>query len=339
MKTLMLCTALLGTAWAGALQAEDLTKVRFVHEWRIEGHLAPYFVALDKGYYTQEGLDVTIDPGTGSIDSINRVASGSYELGQADINALIKYRSGANTQPIKAVMMAYNAPSFAFLTLAKNGIRSPKDLEGRVLGAPAADGAYAHWPIIAKLNQIDTSRVKVENVGFAVRETMLAQGQVDAVTAFTSNALALRTAGIPQDEIITLPMSDFGLDLYGSAIIARPEFAEKNPDAVRGFVRATIRGYLDTFADPEAAIESIVKANPMGRRDIELERLKVVIARSYLTDEVRKNGFGDIDKDRVERSIDQLAISFDFQNRPGAEDVFTPEFLPPLPERIPGAAQ
>src|SRR5690606_19635019 len=134
--------------------------------------------------------------------------------------------------PMKAVLMTYNAPPFAILTLKKNGITKPKDLEGKTIGAPANDAAYSHWPIFAKINDIDSSTIKFENVGFPVRETLLAQGQVDAVTAFISNKLALKAIGVPDDEVVGMMMSDYGVNLYGSGVIVNPDFMKAHPDAV-----------------------------------------------------------------------------------------------------------
>jgi NitT/TauT family transport system substrate-binding protein len=310
------------------------TNVRFLHEWRFEGHVAPFLVALDKGYYQAEGLNVTIDPGTGSLDSINRVATRAYDMSIADINSLMRYRDNPANAPVKAVMMVYDSPPFAILTLKKNAIRAPKDLEGKVLGAPAADGAWAQFPILAKLNNVDAAKVRVENVGFPVREALLAQGKVDAVTAFGSNALGVRAQGVPESEIVVLMMRRFGLDLYGSAILAHPDFMKTQPRAVAGFVRALIKGFQDTFRDPDAAIESVMKRNPVAKRDIELARLKLVIEQSYLTDEVRANGFGAVDVRRLESAIDQVAIAFKFTHKPRAADIFTAEFLPPRAERL-----
>jgi NitT/TauT family transport system substrate-binding protein len=317
-----------------AIQAKAQTNVRFLHEWRFEGHVAPFLVALDKGYYQAEGLNVTIDAGTGSLDSINRVATRAYDMSIADINSLVRYRDNPASTPLKAVMMVYDSPPFAILTLKKNNIRTPKDLEGKVLGAPAADGAWAQWPILARVNNIDTAKVRVENVGFPIRETLLAQGRVDAVTAFGSNALGLVAQGIPESEIVVLMMRRFGLDLYGSAILAHPDFIKTQPRAVAGFVRALIKGFQDTFRDPDAAIESVLKRNPVAKRDIELARLKLVIEQSYLTDEVRAHGFGAVDMRRLESAIDQVAIAFKLTNKPRAADIFTADFLPPRSERL-----
>jgi NitT/TauT family transport system substrate-binding protein len=317
-----------------ALPAAAQTNVRFLHEWRFEGHVAPFLVAIDKGYYQAEGLNVTIDPGTGSLDSINRVATKAYDMSVADINSLMRYRDNPQNAPVKAVMMVYDSPPFAILTLKKNGINKPKDLEGKTLGAPAADGAWAQFPILARVNNMDPSKVRVENVGFPVREALLAQGKVDAVTAFGSNALGVVAQGVPREDVVVLMMRRFGLDLYGSAILAHPDFIKAQPKAVSGFVRALIKGFQETFRDPDAAIESVMKRNPVAKRDIELARLKLVIEQSYLTDDVRANGFGGVDMKRLDSAIDQVGIAFKFTNKPKAADIFTAEFLPPKEQRL-----
>jgi len=326
--------ALVGAALLST-SAYAQTAIKFALDWRFEGPAAPYFVAIDKGYYKAEGLDVSIDPGAGSVEGINRVASGVYQMGFADINSLIKYRDNPANSPIKAVMMGYDTPAFAIITLKKTGISKPKDLEGRILGAPAPDGAYAQWPIFVDANKIDAGKVKIENVGFPVREPMLAQGKVDAITGFWfSSYMNLKANGVAGDDIIVMLMRDYGLDLYGNVIIANPEFAKSNPKAVAGFVRATIKGIQDTIASPETAIDSLMKRNQIAKRDVELERLKLAISKNFVTPDVKKNGFGDVDMARLARSIDQIGLTFKYTNKPSADAIFTSAFLPPKADRL-----
>lgn len=321
-------------ACAFAAAANAQVPVKFALDWRFEGPAAPYFVAIDKGYYKAEGLDVSIDSGSGSVEGINRVASGTYAFGFADINSLVRFRDKPENAKVTGVLMVYNAPAFSVVTLKKNAIQSPKDLEGKVLGAPAADGAFAQWAAFVQANKIDASKVRIENVGFPVREPMLAQGKVQAITGFSfSSYMNLKAVGIPAEEIVVLLMRDFGLELYGNAIMVNPEFAAKNPQLVRGFVKATIRGWQDAAKDPAGAVKSLLKRNATANEAVEVERLKLALQGNVITKEVTAGGFGGIDAARMERAIDQISISYKFANRPKASDIFTDAFLPPRTER------
>ncbi|MBK8741923.1 MAG: ABC transporter substrate-binding protein [Betaproteobacteria bacterium] len=331
MRNLILFAAAL---FATAVQAQT-TPIRFALDWRFEGPAAPYFVAIDKGYYKDEGLEVTIDPGSGSVEGINRVASGAYQMGFADINSLVKYRDNPRNAAVQAVMMVYDTPAFSIVTLKKSGIKAPKDLEGKTLGAPAADGAWAQWPIFVQANKIDASKVKVDNVGFPVREPMLAQGKVDAITGFWfSSYMNLRANNVPAEDIVVLHMRDYGVDLYGNVIIAGPDFMKASPKAVAGFVKATIRGIQETIRNPEAAIDAMMKRNPIAKREVELERLKLSLSKNFVTPDVEKNGLGGVDTARLERSLDQIGLTFQYTNKPKAADIFTAQFLPPKEQRM-----
>lgn len=332
-------TGALATVAAFSLSAAAQTAIKFSIDWRFEAPNSGFLVALDRGYYKAEGLDVTIDPGNGSVDGINRVASGSYHMATADINSLIRYRDNPANPPIKAVFMQMNAPAFAITALKKSGITKPKDLEGKVLGAPAADGAFAQWAAFVKAAKFDGSKVKIENVGFPVREPMLMQGKVDAITSFAySSVVALRTNGFAADDITVLYMRDFGLELYGNALLVSPKFMAENPEAVRKFVRATIKGYFEVASDPDYAISTVLKRNPVTTEAAERMRLGLFMNDNYFTKEVKANGVGYVDPARMTRSIDQIAESFKFSNKPKADDIYTDAFLPSKAERaVPGA--
>jgi NitT/TauT family transport system substrate-binding protein len=325
--------AAISVAATGIASAQN-TAVRFSLDSKLEGPMAPFAVAIDRGYYRAEGLEVTIDAGVGPIEPINRVASGNYDLAFTDINTLIKFRDANPQTPIKAVFMVYNKPPYAVVGRKSRGVAAPKDLEGKKLGAPAADVAYAQWPIFVQVNGIDASKVTVENIGFPVREPMLAAGQLDALTGISFwSYINLKERGVPADDIVVLLMADYGVNLYGNAIIVNPKFAAEKPEAVRGFLRAFLKGMKDTVKDPTAAVDSVIKRIEGTKKEVELERLQMALRDNILTPEVKANGFGSVDPARLDKSIDQIALTYNFKAKPKAADLFDAQFLPPAADR------
>lgn len=312
---------------SGSASAE--TAMPFALDWKFEGPAAPYFVALDKGYFAAEGLTVEVSEGAGSLDAIPKVATGAFPVGFADINSLMKFLDQNPGAPVTAVMMVYDKPPFAMVGRKSLGIAAPADIAGKVLGAPPPDGAWAQFPIFAAENGIDMATVTVEPVGFPVREPMLAEGKVAAVTGFSfSSTLNLKRLGVPAEDISTILMADHGVALYGNAVIVNTEFAKANPAAVTGFLRAVAKGWKDTVADPALAIDSLITRNPAADKALETERLQMAIADNVLTDYVKANGMGGVDAARMAKAIEQTKSVYAFVNAPDAALYFDPSYLP-----------
>ena len=322
-----LTTALGMTVMASAAQAQ--TNMPFALDWRFEGPSAPYFVAIEKGYFAEAGLSVEVTAGQGSLDAIPKVATGAFPVGFADMNSLIKFLDQNPDAPVIGAMMVYDKPPFAIVGRKSLGVEAPADLEGRVLGAPPPDGAFAQWPIFVAETGIDASQVTIEPVGFPTREPSLAEGTVAAVTGFSFTSF-LNTArlGVPEDDISVILMADHGVDLYGNVIIVNTDFAEANPDAVTAFLEAVAKGVLDTIADPEAAVQAIVPFNPAMDVELELRRLELALRDNIVTDWVMENGMGIIDDARFANSIEQIRLTYEYQTEPDASLYFTDAFLP-----------
>lgn len=328
--TRFLGPAIAMAAMVAANEATAQTPVKFSLDWKFEGQVTPFLVPLDKGYFKAEGLDVTIDTAGGSLEPLNRVASGVYNIASGDINSLIKFRDANPNAPIKAIFIVHDQPPFAIISLKGRGVTKPADLAGKRLGAPAADAAYAQWKIFTHANKIDPATVTIDNIGFPVREPMLAGGQVDAIAAFSFNAINLKERGVPADDIVIMLMADYGVNLYGNAILVNTKFAEENPAAVRKFLAAFAKGIKETVKDPEAAIASIMKRNDVAKKDVELERLRMLLKDNIVTSRVMANGFGRADMGRLDQSIDQIAMTYTFKNpKPKGADIFDASFLPP----------
>jgi NitT/TauT family transport system substrate-binding protein len=330
---------ILGVCAALALSinmAQAETALKFTLDWKFEAPSAPFFIALDKGYFKDEGLEVTIDSGAGSRESIPRVATGAYDMGFGDVNALIKFIEENPDGKVKAVMMAYERPPFAVIGRKSLGVtEDPKSLEGKTLGAPPPDAAFGQWSAFSTVAGIDTGTITIENVGFPVREPMLAQGQVDAIFGFSfSSVINLKAQGVDPDDISMIMMAENGLDLYGNVVMVNSDFAEANPDAVKGFIKALIKGFQDTVSDPEAAVTHVIPRNEVLNKDVELDRLNMAIAQSIKTPAVVANGFGGIDPAKLTQSMEFLKPSMGVTTPPAAEAVFDASFLPPKEERM-----
>ncbi len=312
-----------------AAGAQAQTSMPFALDWKFEGPSAPYFVAIDAGHFADAGLQVEVTAGQGSLDAIPKVATGAFPVGFADMNSLVKFLDQNPDAPVIAAMMVYDKPPFAIVGRHSLGVSEPSDLEGRTLGAPPPDGAWAQWPIFVAETGIDADRVTVEPVGFPTREPSLAEGTVDAVTGFSfTSFLNTVRLGVPEDDVSTILMADHGVDLYGNAVIVNTDFAAENPDAVRDFLAAVAQGWRDTIADPDAAIDSLASRNPAMDTGLELRRLQLALDANVVTDWVQANGMGTIDPARFENALDQIALTYDYNTPPDPAQFFTDAYLP-----------
>jgi NitT/TauT family transport system substrate-binding protein len=319
---------------AAASPAAAQTNIKFSLDGRVEGPAGLFLLPRDKGYYKAAGLDVTIDEAASASESITRVVSGGYDMAFTDINALIKYRDQNPSTPIKAVFMVYNKPAYAIVGRKSRGVTEPKNLEGRKLGAPPTSSTFGQWPLFAKLNGIDVSKVAVEAIAPPVRAPMLAAGQLDAVLGFSFRVYVdLKDRGVPVDDIVLLPMANYGLKLYGNAIIVHSKFAAEKPEAVKAFLQVFLRGLKEAVRRPGEAIDSVVRRDDVARKEVELERLRMAISNNIVTPEVRADGYGAVAQARFEEAIEQIALTYTFKAKPKPEDVFDASFLPPLAER------
>ncbi|CAH1657627.1 ABC transporter substrate-binding protein [Hyphomicrobiales bacterium] len=320
----------------GTARAQGNTAIRFGLDRRLDGLTAPFLTAQDKGYFGAEGLDVTIEPGSGTRPMLQRLAAGTQDAGCGDVNALIRFRDENPGADLKAVMIVHDRPGFALIGRKSRGITAePASLEGRKLGTASTDASFAQWPVFKALNKIDDSKIKIEVVGLPVREPMLASGELDAAFGFgVSTAASLRARGVPAEDIVLMEMADHGLVLYGSAIIVSGKLAASKPDAVRGLVRAVTRGIRDAVLNPGASVQSVMRRNEDAQPEVEAAKLNAVIEKNVLTAYVRAHGLGNIDRERWSQALDQLALAGSFRDKARAGDAFTDAFLPPLDERM-----
>ncbi len=327
-----------GPAEQPAAAPAKITHIRFALDWAIEGPSAPFLIALDKGYFAEEGLSVVIDRGTGSAGTVTKIASGAYEMGYADINSMIEFNVKNPDKALLAIAMVYNTAPMTVFTLKDKNINTPKDLEGKKIGAPAGDAGRRLFPLFAKATGIDMNKIEWVTMEPALREPTLAKGDVDAITAFyASGWFGLLRNNVAPENIMAFMYKDTGLPLYSNAVMASPKFLQENEAAVKGFLKALARGWQDALADPSAAIDILKRREPLIDGEIELQRLKMVIQNHFLTDEVKQNGFGAVDTTRLSEAIKMVAEGFELPETPAVEAVFTDKYLPAKEMRMPPA--
>jgi NitT/TauT family transport system substrate-binding protein len=332
----LLAAVMAGSAlFAMPLAAQAQTKIKMVLNWKFQGPQAWFFMAQDKGYFKAEGLDVEIDQGEGSSASITKVASGVYQAGFGDINALIGLAATRPAEAPVAVYMIYNTPPFTIVVKKDSPIKSPKDLEGKTIGGPANDGALKLFPAFAKVAKVDAGKVNITNMTPNLREQMLLRGQVDAIFGFINTVyFSAKLVGIdPEKDLRFINYADYGMDLYSNAIVFSRAFAKENPKAVAGFVKAVNRAINDTMSNPEAAMDFVMKREPLLKRDVEKERLMATIKQEMGHPEIAKIGFGDVDGDRLKRAIAMVVEANGLPRTPSNDEVFDRSFLPPRADR------
>lgn len=311
------------------------TKLKFTLDWRFEGPSAPFLLAKAKGYFAAEGLDVEIDSGAGSAGAVTRVATGAYDMGFADFNALVEYDAKTPNSKIQAVYMVYNATPAAVFVLKKSGITKPADLVGKTLAAPIFDAGRKAWPAFAKSNKLAVDAVKWQTVEPALRETLLARGDVDGITGFYfTSLLNLEARGVKPEDIVALKYPDFGVELYGNAIIASPKLMAENPKAVAGVLRAFNKALKEVIANPAASIAYVKERDPLINVEQETRRLKLAIESSVITPEVKSIGLGAVTPDRMQRSLAETAEAYGLPKVPVAADLFNAAYMPTRAERM-----
>jgi NitT/TauT family transport system substrate-binding protein len=305
------------------------TPIKFQLDWRFEGPSALFLQPAAKGYFKQAGLDVTIDAGNGSGGTVTRVASGTYDMGFADLAALMEFHANNPDVPNKpvAIMMVYNNTPAAAFMLKKSGLKTPADLVGKKLGAPVFDSGRKSWPIFAKANKLGA--VSWISMDPPLRETMLVRGDVDAITGFTfTSLLNLEARGVKAEDVVVLPYAQYGVKLYGNVIIASPKFLKENPDAVKAFLKAFAKGAKDVLANPDAAIDSVKARDGIINVKLEQRRLKMAINDVVNSPDARAEGFGQVKLPRLSLMASQVGDAFATKTRVNPEAVWTPAYLP-----------
>ena len=330
-----LATTLGASLAAPAVRAQGaLTPLKFTLDFRVTSQTSPFFLAQAKGYYKDEGLDVSIDVGAGSVASITRVASGAYDLGLGDISSLVEFQA-QNAQdgaaPVQAIYQYYNRAPFVIIGRKDRGITTDfQSLKGKRVAAAAVEATRRCWPMVARSLKTSPELFDWVTTDFSARDNGMVRGDVDAATYFHDSAVSL-FARIPAKDLSVLEYDKAGLSLYGNAILAG-KLVQDKPEVARAFLRASNRALRETLANPDAAFAAIKAREPILNMEVERERWS--ITRQYLsTAETQSIGLGAVQPGVLAHQVNEVATVFNLARRPAPERVFNPAFLPALADR------
>jgi NitT/TauT family transport system substrate-binding protein len=314
MRTILLAIFL--TAAAPVHAADKMTlQLNWFH---LADH-SPIYMALKKGYYKEEDLDLHVVRGAGSADSAKKIDLKQAEVGISDAPTVITAISkGAN---LKMVAVVFDkAGNNAFFKRSAN-IRSPKDLVGKKIAVPPADSHRVLWPAFAALNKIDPHTVTLVNVKPEGKQAIVAAGEVDAsFDLYTSYAIWEKVLG--KGQVGHLLWADYGLPIYGHTYFVNTELEQKNPKLIQRFLRATHKGWRDAHANPAEAIDAMVAAVPGLDRDA-LFNTTPQIMDLCITERSRSHGIGWIEEALMQRTIDVTFANNKPEKPVKAADVFT----------------
>lgn len=313
-------------------QAQTPTPVKLVLDFAIQGQQSPIVYGAESGIFARQGLNVQVDRGYGSADAISKVASGTYDVAFADLGAAIQFNGRQGSVKLINVLQIYDVAPMVILSMKKSNITQPAQLNGKKIASPPAASSRVMFPAFAAANKIDTASITWLDVTPQLRETMLMQGQADATTAFITDLAGLKRLNITEQDVTVMRFGDYGVDLYGHALLTTPDFAAKNPETIRKLVKGVVEALKDSIKDPSVAIAAIKKRDPLVDETTERGRLDLVIKNAIATDTVRKNGLGTVDEGRMLKTIKTVAAAFHIPET-DVKAIYKTDYLPPLAER------
>jgi NitT/TauT family transport system substrate-binding protein len=313
--------------------ASAQTPLKFSLDFVMFGPNSPFVFAEEGGYFKDAGLAVSVDPSSGSGDAVNRVASGAYDIGYADIGTVIEFAAKNPDIAPKVVLFIQERTPATILARKSAGISKPVDLMGHTLGSGSTDAGARLFPTFAAVNKIDISKVNRQIVDFRLRDSMFAQGQFDAIIAFADSLLNVRTLGLDPAEVNRLDYADWGINFYGNAMIASRKIIESNPEAVRAAVDAVAKAWRDAIRNPKPVIDALTKRNNLTKPDADLERLEFILKNQVVSAQSRANGIGAVDTNKLDQQIALIGQAFNLPKVPARADIYDDRFLPPLADR------
>jgi len=315
------CAALLLAPAGASAQARE--KFTLALNWFAVGDHAAYWVALDKGYYAQRGLDVSIESSKGSGDAIAKVDTGRADVGLADAVPIISATSrGAR---VKIVGIVFDKTPMTFFSRADAPLRTPADLEGKTVGAPAGDSQRLAFPAFARLNKIDPNKVSWVNIEPTAKVASIAEKRMDGVADYTTGQPFYDKA-MGAGQAVRLQWADHGFDLYAMSIMASEKTMKDKPKQLKDFLEASYMGWRDVMNDPDEALAIYKKRVP----EIDTAIIKANMLMGFdlmRTRNYADNGIGAIDEKKMCGSVDIVNTYMGLPKKVDCQAVYAKDFF------------
>jgi NitT/TauT family transport system substrate-binding protein len=312
------------------------THLRMILNTFYSGPQAWFFVADDRGYFAEEGLEVAFTEGDTLANAVPKVASGAYDIGYGDLNALIEHAGHAPETAPRAIFVMHNWSPYTIAVAADGPVRRPLDLAGKRLLSHPNDAALRMLPEFAGATGLDPAslNVVIDPTHHSALLLKVMSGEADGLFGFVNTlASAALEAGLSPARLKHLEWRTHVPDLCGAALIASRSLLRENPEAAAGFVRAVNRALSDVIDDPDAAIEAVRLRSP--RIDIRANRARLMgtLAMEMAHPSGSVIGIGDVEEERLNRAIQLITATKQLPLGPRTADVFDRTFLPLLADR------
>jgi len=316
----------------GGAQQKPLRPYTLILDFVPTGEYVPHYTALEKGFYRDEGLDVKILRGQGSGDTVKRIAAGQGDVGIADISALIAARANTDVK-VKAIALWYRRPPHGVFVRSDSPIKSSKDLEGKKLAISPGNSHQILWPVFEKLSGLKPNSVTWITMDAASMPPALIRGAADAVPFFVVHEARIRKVAQQQNADIRVlaAWADLGFDVASTSLVAREDSIAKDPEALKAFLRATLKGADYAFRNRhfEEGVAYVVKSHPEVDPDGALGAAQVA-ARFVYAEEVTsgKVAVGQFEAARVEKTRDLYTQYLELKRKVALEEIYTNDLLP-----------
>jgi NitT/TauT family transport system substrate-binding protein len=310
------------------------TPIKFLLAWTYEPPTSAWTLAQTNGCFKRNGLDVTIDGGRGSGDTLSKVAAGAYDIGISDFSALVAFNAKYPDQRMVATMIMNDRAPMSIGVLKSSGMTKPLDIVGKRVSDNVGEASREMFPAFAKANGIKPDSITWINVAPNLREASLVRGQADVVAGnFLTIWVGLHRLGLKDSDFTLMPYADWGVDMMGNSVVTKPAWAAAHPDAMKRFNACGIEAIKTSILQPPVAVDSLKGYNALIDRVEGVAELEIANRVTSMTDYVKKHGLGAVDAGRIDRALDQISSALGIA-KPEANQVWSSAYLTPDAERM-----